>query len=40
MTGLVENAEHTDGFTVTDNTVSDCIFYLRPESQSVSAERN
>jgi hypothetical protein len=23
VTGLVENAEHTDGYTVTDNTVSD-----------------
>jgi hypothetical protein len=23
VTGLVENAEHTDGYTVTDNTLSD-----------------
>jgi hypothetical protein len=23
VTGLVENAAHTDGYTVTDNTVSD-----------------
>jgi hypothetical protein len=23
VTGIVENAEHTDGYTVTDNTLSD-----------------